>query len=53
MFSMDRLTCILDVSLASENKSVPIGLAAAVATEDPRCAVVAQASFRRLGGGAC
>ena len=50
---MDRLTYILDVSPASGNKSVPIGLAAAVATatEDPQCAMVAQASFWRLGGG--
>ena len=49
---MDRLTYILDISLspASGNKSVPIGFAAA-ATEDPQCAVVAQASFWRLGGG--
>jgi hypothetical protein len=30
---------------------MPVGLAAAaVATEDPQCAVVAQASFWRLGG---
>ena len=43
------LTYILDISLASGNKSVPVGLVAA-ATEDPRCAVVAQASFWRLGG---
>jgi hypothetical protein len=51
MFSIvDRLTYILDVSLASENKSVPVGLAAAVAA-DPRCAVVAQTSFWRLYGG--
>jgi hypothetical protein len=47
---VDRLTYILDISPASGNKSVPIGLAAA-ATEDPQCAVVAQASFSRLGGG--
>ena len=43
---MDRLTYILDISPASGNKSVPIGLAA---IEDPPCAVVAQASFWRLG----
>jgi hypothetical protein len=36
---------ILDVSPASGNKSMPIGMAMTVATEDPRCAVVAQASF--------
>jgi hypothetical protein len=29
---------------------MPIGLVAAAATEDPQCAVVAQASFWRLGG---
>ena len=45
------LTYILDVSPTSGNKSVPIGLAVVVAAEDPRCAVVAQASFWRLGGG--
>ena len=48
---MDRLTYILDVSPASGNKSVPVGFAAAAAAEDPRCVVVAQASFWRLGGG--
>ena len=50
---MDRLTYILDISPASGNKSVPIGLVtvAAVVTEDPQCAVVAQASFWRLGDG--
>ena len=48
---MDRLTYILDVSSTSENKSVPIGLAAATVVEDPWCVVVAQASFWRLGGG--
>ena len=37
------------ISPTSGNKSVPVGLAAAVT--DPRCAVVAQASFWRLGGG--
>ena len=50
---MDRLTYILDVSPASGNKFVPVGLAAAAvaaATEDPHCAIVAQASFWRLGG---
>ena len=52
---MDRLTYILDISLASGNKSMPVGLATTMvaATEDPRCVVVAQASFWRLGGGAC
>ena len=50
---MDRLTYILDVSPASGNKFVPVGLATVVvvATEVPQCAVVAQASFWRLGGG--
>jgi hypothetical protein len=48
---VERLTYILDVSPASGNKSVPIGLAAAVAAKDPRCAMVAQASFWRLSGG--
>ena len=48
---MDRLTYILDISPASGNKSVPVGLTAVAATEDPQCAVVAQASFWRLGGG--
>ena len=52
---MDRLTYILDISLspASGNKSMPVGLAtvAAAAIEDPQCAMVAQASFWRLGGG--
>ena len=49
---MDRWTYILDVSPTSGNKSMPVGLAAAAAaTEDPQCAVVAQASFWRLGGG--
>ena len=46
---MDRLTYILDVSPASRKKSMPVGLAA-VAVEDPRCAVVAQVSIWRLGG---
>ena len=51
--SLDRLTYILDICPASGNKSVPIGLVtvAATVTEDPQCAVVAQASFWRLGGG--
>ena len=49
---MDRLTYILDISPASGNKSVPVRLAATVLVEDPCCAaVVAQASFWRLGGG--
>ena len=48
---MDRLTYILDVSPASGNKSMPIRLAAVAAMEDPQCAMVAQASFWRLGGG--
>jgi hypothetical protein len=48
---VDRLTYILDVSPASENKSVPVGLAAVAATEDPRYVVVAQVSFWRLGDG--
>ena len=48
---MDGLTYILDVSPASGNKSMPIGLVAAIAVEDPQCAVVAQASYWRLGGG--
>jgi hypothetical protein len=39
---VDRLTYILDVSPASGNKSVPVGLVAAVAaTEDPQYVVVA------------
>ena len=49
---MDSLTYILeslDVSPASGNKSMHVGLAAAV--KDPRCDVVAQASFWRLDGG--
>ena len=45
---VDRLTYILDISPTSENKSMPVGLAAAA--EDPWCAaMVAQASFCRLG----
>jgi hypothetical protein len=44
---VDRLTSVLDISPASGNKSVPVGLAAA--TKDPWCAVVAQASVWRLG----
>ena len=44
------LTYILDVSPTSGNKYVPIGLAAVVAAEDPRCVVVAKPSFWRLGG---
>ena len=53
---VDRLTYILDVSPASENKPMPVGPAAAtaatvVAMEDPQCVVVAQASFWMLGGG--
>ena len=48
---MDRLTYILDISPASGNKYVPVGLAAVAATEDPQCVVVAQASFWRLDGG--
>jgi hypothetical protein len=46
------LIYILDISPASGNKSVLVGLAAAaaVAMEDPECVVVAQASFWRLGG---
>jgi hypothetical protein len=49
---VDRLTYILDIFPASGNKSMPVGLMAAtvLATEDPQCAVVAQASFWRLGG---
>ena len=43
------LTYILDVSPTSGNKSVPVGLAAAAATEDPQYAMVAQTSFWRLG----
>ena len=43
---------ILDISPSSGNKTVPIRLAVAAA-EDPRCAVVALASFWRLGSGAC
>ena len=50
---MDRLTYILDISPASGNKSMPVGLAAVAAVEDPWCAVVAPMSFCRLGGGAC
>jgi hypothetical protein len=46
-----RLT-IYWISPTSGNKSVPIGLVAAVVAEDPRCAMVAQASFWRLGSGA-
>jgi hypothetical protein len=43
---VDRLTYVLDISPASGNKSVSIGIVVAVAaTEDPWCAVVAQASF--------
>ena len=41
---VDRLTYILeslDIAPASGNKSVPIRLAAAVAAEDPWCAMVA------------
>ena len=50
---MDRLTYILDISPASGNKFVPVGLATAAAavTKDPQCAVVAQESFWRLGSG--
>jgi hypothetical protein len=48
---VDRLAYILDVSPASGNKSVLVGLAVVAVVEDPRCAVVAQASFWRLGGG--
>jgi hypothetical protein len=53
---VDRLTYILDISLspASGNKYVPIRLVTlvvAAAMEDPQCAMVAQASFWRLGGG--
>ena len=48
---MDRLTYILDISPTSGNKSMLVRLA--VAVEDPRCVVVALASFWRLGGGAC
>jgi hypothetical protein len=45
------MTYILDISPASGNKSIPIGLVAATAAmEDPQCAVVAHASFWRLGG---
>ena len=52
LLCVDRLTYILDVSPASGNKSVPVGLAAATtAMEDPQCAVVAQASFWRLCSG--
>ena len=43
---------MLDISPLSGNKSVPVRLAA-VAAEDPWCAVVAPASFWRLGGRAC
>jgi hypothetical protein len=42
---VDRLTYILDISPTSGNKSVPVGLVAAAAMKDPRCAVMAQASF--------
>ena len=45
------LTYILDISPTSGNKFVPIGLAVVAATEYPQCAVVAQVSFWRLGGG--
>ena len=48
---MDRLTYILDVSPTSGNKSMPVGFAATAAAEDPRCVMVAQVSFWRLGGG--
>jgi hypothetical protein len=50
---VDRLTYILDISPASGNKFVPVGLAAAAAArEDPQCAVVvAQAFVWRLGDG--
>ena len=49
---MDRLTYILDIASASGNKFMSVGLAtvATATTEDPLCAVVAQASFWRLGG---
>ena len=48
---MDRLTYILDISPASEKKSMSVGLEAMAVVEDPRCVMVAQASFWRLGGG--
>jgi hypothetical protein len=44
---------ILDISPSSGNKFVPVRLVAAAAVADPWCAVVAPASFWRLGGGAC
>jgi hypothetical protein len=44
---------ILDISPSSGNKSMPIRLVAAAAVADPRCAMVAPASFWRLGSGAC
>jgi hypothetical protein len=46
------LIYILDISPASGNKYVLVGLAVAatVVMEDLECAVVAQASFWRLGG---
>ena len=49
------LTYLLDISLslASGNKSMPIGLVVVMtvaAMEDPQCAVVAEVSFWRLGG---
>jgi hypothetical protein len=47
---VDLYSYILDVSPTSGNKSVPVGLVVA-AKEDPWCAMVAQASFWRLGGG--
>jgi hypothetical protein len=43
----------MDISPSSGNKFVPIRLAAAVAADDPQCAMVALASFWRLGDGAC
>ena len=47
-----RLTYIgvLDISPSSGNQFVPVRQAAVAATDDPRCAVVALASFWRLGG---
>jgi hypothetical protein len=39
--------------LEVETKFVPIRLAAAAAVNDLQCAVVASASFWRLGSGAC
>ena len=47
---VDRLTYILDVSPASGNKSVPVGLVVVATMEDPQCVVVAQESFWWLGG---